>query len=73
MPFFLVYGAEAVIPLEVTMVSHRVQAYDKATQDDMMMSMKEDDKQLSEMYGTARRSDATTSGLCIVGSSRWTI
>jgi hypothetical protein len=31
-PFFLVYGAEAVIPPEVTMVSPRVLAYDEATQ-----------------------------------------
>jgi hypothetical protein len=30
-PFFLMYGAEVVIPPEVTMVSQRVQAYDKAT------------------------------------------
>jgi hypothetical protein len=29
-PFFLVYGAEAVIPPKVTMVSPRVQAYDEA-------------------------------------------
>jgi hypothetical protein len=29
-PFFLVYGAEVVIPPEVTMVSPRVQAYDEA-------------------------------------------
>jgi hypothetical protein len=32
-PFFLVFGAEAVIPPEVTMVSTRVQALDKAVQD----------------------------------------
>jgi hypothetical protein len=32
-PFFLVYGAEAVIPPEVTMVSPHVQAYDDAMQD----------------------------------------
>jgi hypothetical protein len=32
-PFFLVFGAEAVIPQEVTMVSTRVQALDKAVQD----------------------------------------
>jgi hypothetical protein len=30
-PFFLVYGAEAVILQEVTMVSPHVQAYDEAT------------------------------------------
>jgi transposase InsO family protein len=33
MPFFLVYGAEAVIPTEITMVSPHVQAYDKVAQD----------------------------------------
>jgi hypothetical protein len=32
-PFFLVYGAEVVIPPEITMVSLHVQAYDGATQD----------------------------------------
>jgi hypothetical protein len=36
-------------------------------------STNEDDKQLSEMHGTARRSGAITSGSCIVGSYRWTI
>jgi transposase InsO family protein len=30
-PFSLVYGAKAVIPLEITLVSPRVQAYDEAT------------------------------------------
>jgi hypothetical protein len=35
MPFFLVYGAEVVIPPEVTMVSPRVQAYHEATQDQL--------------------------------------
>jgi hypothetical protein len=34
-PFFLVHGAEAVIPLEITMVSLRVQAYDEAMQDQL--------------------------------------
>jgi transposase InsO family protein len=34
-PFFLVYGAEAIIPPEVTMVSPRVQAYDEVTQDQL--------------------------------------
>jgi hypothetical protein len=34
-PFFLVYGAEVVIPPEVTMVSPRVQPYDEATQDQL--------------------------------------
>jgi transposase InsO family protein len=32
-PFFLVYGVEAVLPLEVTMSSLCVQLYDKAAQD----------------------------------------
>jgi hypothetical protein len=31
--FFLVYGAEAIIPPEITMVSPRIQAYDEAAQD----------------------------------------
>jgi hypothetical protein len=30
-PFFMVYGAEAVLPLEVTMGSLHVPAYDEAT------------------------------------------
>jgi hypothetical protein len=35
MSFFLVYRAEVVIPSEVTIVSPHVQAYDKATQDQL--------------------------------------
>jgi hypothetical protein len=31
-PFFMVYGAEAVLPPEVTMGSLRVKTYDEATQ-----------------------------------------
>jgi hypothetical protein len=34
-PFFFVYRVEVVIPLEVTMVSPRIQAYDEATQDQL--------------------------------------
>jgi hypothetical protein len=34
-PFFLVYGAEAIIPQEIIMVSPRVQAYDEVTQDQL--------------------------------------
>jgi hypothetical protein len=33
--FFMVYGAEAVLSLEVTMGSLRVQAYNKATHDQL--------------------------------------
>jgi hypothetical protein len=33
MPFFMVYGAEAILPSEVTMGSLRNQAYDEVTQD----------------------------------------
>jgi hypothetical protein len=33
--FFMVYGAEAVLPPEVTMGSLRVKTYDKATQDQL--------------------------------------
>jgi hypothetical protein len=32
MPFFMVYGDEAVLPPEVTMCSLRVKTYDEATQ-----------------------------------------
>jgi transposase InsO family protein len=32
-PFFMVYGAEAVLPLEVTMGSLRVKTYDEVRQD----------------------------------------
>jgi hypothetical protein len=32
-PFFLVYGAEAVIPPQITMVSLCVEVYDEAVQD----------------------------------------
>jgi hypothetical protein len=34
-PFFMVYGAETVLPLEVTMGSLRVKTYDEATQDQL--------------------------------------
>jgi transposase InsO family protein len=34
-PFFMVYGAEAVLPPEVTMGSLRVRTYDEATQDQL--------------------------------------
>jgi hypothetical protein len=34
-PFFMVYGAKAVLPPEVTMGSLRVQAYDEAVQDQL--------------------------------------
>jgi hypothetical protein len=34
-PFFMVYGAEVVLPPEVTMVSLRVKTYDEAAQDQL--------------------------------------
>jgi hypothetical protein len=34
-PFFMVYGAEVVLPPEVTMDSLHVKTYDKATQDQL--------------------------------------
>jgi hypothetical protein len=34
-PFFMVYGADAVLPLEVTMGSLRVKTYDEAMQDQL--------------------------------------
>jgi transposase InsO family protein len=37
MPFFMVYAVEAVLPQEVTMGSLRVQAYDKAMQDQLWL------------------------------------
>jgi hypothetical protein len=33
--FFMVYGAEVVLPLEVTLGSLHVKTYDKATQDQL--------------------------------------
>jgi hypothetical protein len=33
--FFMVYGAEAILPPEVTMGSLRVKTYDEATQDQL--------------------------------------
>jgi hypothetical protein len=81
MPFFVVHGAEAIIPLEVTMVSPhppvcRHTMKPRRTSSDLMMStllMKEEGNQLNEMHGTAGCYDPTTSGLCIVCSSRWMI
>jgi hypothetical protein len=35
MPFFMMYGAEAVLPPEVTMGSLHVKTYDEATQDQL--------------------------------------
>jgi hypothetical protein len=35
MPFFMVYGAEAILPPEVTMGSLCVQTYDEASQDQL--------------------------------------
>jgi hypothetical protein len=35
MPFIMVYGAEVILPPEVTMGFLRVQAYDEATQDQL--------------------------------------
>jgi transposase InsO family protein len=34
-PFFMVYGADVVLPPEVTMVSLHVKTYDEATQDQL--------------------------------------
>jgi hypothetical protein len=80
-PFFLVYGTNAVIPPEITMLPppppvSRYTTKPCRTSFSVMMStllMNEDGKQLSEMHGTTRCSSATTGDLCIVGSSRWTI
>jgi hypothetical protein len=77
-PFFLVYGAEAVTPLKSPWsppVSRHTMKLHWTSSDVMMStsSTSEDGKQLSKMHGTVRRSGSITSGLCIVGSSTWTI
>jgi hypothetical protein len=76
MPFFLVYGAEVIIP-EKSPWAPRVSRHmmkPHRTNFGVMTStssMSEDDKQLSEMHGTIRRFDAVTNGSCVAGSSRW--
>jgi hypothetical protein len=45
----------------------------RSTNSDVMMSTVVNEKQLSEIHGTARCSDAITSGLWIVDSPKWTI
>jgi hypothetical protein len=77
-PFFLVYGAETVLPPEVTMGSLYVQTYDKATQDQLRH---EDINLIDEriwqsaikMHSTAKRSGVIISGSCVAESSRWMI
>jgi hypothetical protein len=76
--FFLLYGAEDATPQKSpwsppmsrhTMKSRRISS-------GVMMSTwltKQDAKQLFKMHGTTRCSSAITSGLCIVGSSKWMI
>jgi hypothetical protein len=72
-PFFLVYGAEACLPPEIIMalrgpsrsMSLRRNSYDAKT---WTSSTSTGGEQQSEMHDTTRRSGATTSGSCIVGS-----
>jgi hypothetical protein len=55
MPFFMVYGAEAVLPPEVTMGSLRVKTYDEAMQDQLRCEDIEDGKLLLKIHATGRR------------------
>jgi transposase InsO family protein len=76
--FFMVYGAKAVLPPEVTMGSLCVKTYDEATQDqlrheDIDLVDERRWKLLLKMHATDRRSDATTSGSCKIGSYKWMI
>jgi hypothetical protein len=77
--FFLVYGAEAVIPHgnhngHPPMSRHTTKPC-RTIYGVMILTslMSEDGKQCSEMHGSIRRSGAITNSSCIVGSSRWTI
>jgi hypothetical protein len=77
-PFFMVYEAETVLPLEVIMGSLRVQTYDEAAQDQLR---REDINLVDEkrwqyaikMHSTGRHSNTTKSGSCISESSKWKI
>jgi hypothetical protein len=76
--FFMVYGAEAVLPLEVTMDPLCVKTYDEATRTSSGMristwSTSKDGKLLLKMHATDRCSGATTSGSYEAGSSKWMI
>jgi hypothetical protein len=76
-PFFLVYGAEAVLPPEITMDSpvSRHMTKPHRTSSCVMTSTSltsEDGKQLSKMRGAVRSSSAITSYSCLADSSRWT-
>jgi hypothetical protein len=74
----MVYGAEAILPPEVTMGSLRVKTYDEVTQDQFR---REDIDLVDErrwqaaikMHVTGRRSCATTNGSCEAWSSKWMI
>jgi hypothetical protein len=78
MPFFLVYGVEAVTPQKSPWSPpvSRHTTMPRRTRSDVMMSTSstnKDGKQLSKMHGTARCSSATTNSLCTIGSFRWMI
>jgi transposase InsO family protein len=77
-PFFLVYRAEAVLPLEVALGSLRVQTYNEAAQDQLQCEDVDlvDERRWQSAIKNAqycRRSGATSSGSCIVESFRWMI
>jgi transposase InsO family protein len=72
--FFLVYGAEACLPLESLWAPHRSIRLMSLRRNNYGMrtwtsSTSTDGERRSEMHGTTRRSGATTNGSCIVGSS----
>jgi hypothetical protein len=74
-PFFLVYGAEAVLPPKVSMGSPRVQLYDEQMQDqarwgDVDLMKKHDDELASEMRTTSNSFDAIIKGLSEIDSSK---
>jgi hypothetical protein len=74
----MVYGAEVVLPPEVTMGSLCVKIYGKAAQDQLRReistwSISEDGNLLLKMHDIGRRFSATMNGSCAAGSSKWTI
>jgi hypothetical protein len=76
--FFMVYGAEAVLPPEVTMCSLRVRHMMKSRRTSsgvriLTWSTSEDGNLLLKIHATGRCSGATTSGSCEVESSKWMI
>jgi hypothetical protein len=72
-PPFLVYGSEACLLPETLMGSPRVQSLMSLCRNNYGVKARTppttaDGERRSEMHGTTKRSGATTSGSCIVGS-----